>query len=138
MTFTTPLLQTLLNEKGWQNQYRFILSIGQTCRISADKKIEAHLLTQCTSKTWLHLTDVNNSHFGFGFFSESKVINGLGWILLSELQSIAYHNNIGIFDQSILKNTSLNKHLSASRSHGLSQILQHANALLHTAKNTNH
>ena len=138
MTPANPLLQTLLNEKGWQNQYRFILSIGQTCRISADKKIEAHLLAQCTSKTWLHLTQANNPHIGFGFFSESKVINGLGWILLSELQSNAYHNNSSILDHNILKNTPLNKHLSASRSNGLSQILQHANALLYTAKNTHH
>ncbi|HDR1022372.1 TPA: SufE family protein [Pasteurella multocida] len=115
--------QQFLNAKGWEERYRLIIQLGKNLP-QPDEQTLAQMqpITGCEAKVWFKINEKNDRTFDFEAFSEARIINGLLWILLQEingktaeqLQSFdltAYFSELGIAQR-----------LSTTRLNGLKQI----------------
>lgn len=79
-------------------------------------------ISGCETKVWFKITGKNDRTFDFQAYSEARIINGLLWILLQEIQGktvkqlkqfdlTAYFTELGIAQR-----------LSSTRLNGLKQI----------------
>ena len=122
------LLQQLHGEKSSQSRYKLLLKAGQNSPRIPDIQSSDNQVAGCEAKTWLQHTQNQGLHY-FQIDSESKIIRGLGHLLIAWLsgQSAAY---IRDFDQDQhLEKLGLKGSLSASRALGFRALIQKAKEL---------
>ncbi|MCW9732011.1 SufE family protein [Avibacterium sp. 20-15] len=113
------------NAKNWEDRYRFIIQSGKMLsRPDEETLAQMQPISGCEAKVWFKFEEKNDHTFLFNAFSEARIINGLLWLILQEingktaaqLQSFdltAYFDELGIAQR-----------LSHSRLNGLKQIEQ--------------
>ncbi|MEE6031283.1 SufE family protein [Avibacterium paragallinarum] len=113
------------NAKNWEDRYRFIIQSGKNLSRPDEQTLaQMQPISDCEAKVWFKFEEKNDRTFMFNAFSEARIINGLLWLILQEingktaeqLQSFdltAYFDELGIAQR--LSNTRLN---------GLKQIEQ--------------
>ncbi|VEG70612.1 SufE-like protein [[Pasteurella] aerogenes] len=113
----------LQQAKAWEDRYRLIIQCGKQLPILSDAQLaEMPLLQGCEAKVWFKISAKNDRTFHFTAYSEARIINGLLWLLLQEIEDknvaqlhqfdlTAYFSQLGIAQR-----------LSSTRLNGLKQI----------------
>ncbi|MFZ7164112.1 SufE family protein [Avibacterium avium] len=113
------------NAKNWEDRYRFIIQSGKNLSRPDEQTLaQMQPISGCEAKVWFKFEEKNDRTFMFNTFSEARIINGLLWLILQEingktaeqLQSFdltAYFDELGIAQR-----------LSSTRLNGLKQIEQ--------------
>jgi cysteine desulfuration protein SufE len=119
-------LAELIATKSWQTQYRLITQWGKLIQPKPALRTAENLLKGCEVSAWLAHAEKNGTH-SFAFDSDSRVINGLAVLLLSQVngKAIAEINKINF--KQILLAVGLEKHLTPSRNNGLQAIISKLN-----------
>ena len=118
----------LLAANNWQSQYRLITQWGKLIQPKPDLRTADNLLRGCETPAWLAHRCDNGIHY-FSFDSDSRVINGLAALLLSQLQGRASGDIAAVDFAALLTQVGLEKHLTPSRNNGLHAILRRARHL---------
>ncbi|MFK3619186.1 SufE family protein [Pasteurella multocida] len=115
--------EQLLNAKSWEERYRLIIQAGKQLPFPTEQQLaEMQPISGCEAKVWFKIAGKNDRTFDFQAYSEARIINGLLWILLQEIQGktveqlkqfdlTAYFTELGIAQR-----------LSSTRLNGLKQI----------------
>lgn len=123
-------MQQLIDTKNWEERYRLIIQAGKNLP-QPDEKTLATMQTidGCEVNLWFRAikneaknSEKNDRTFSFQAYSEARIINGLLWILLNEINGktaaelqhfdiTAYFSKLGIAQR-----------LSTTRLNGLKQI----------------
>lgn len=127
----TAVEETLRNAKSWESRYREIMLLGkQLPKLSDELKTSDYLVKGCESNVWLHYVyDSESEKYHFAADSDAKIVKGLVLIVLvlfnkkteseiADLNYTAFFNEIDLL-----------KHLSASRSNGITAIIQQIKAI---------
>ncbi|MGC6247768.1 SufE family protein [Bisgaard Taxon 45] len=113
----------LLNASSWEERYRLIIQAGKQLPVpTAQQLAEMQPISGCEAKVWFKIMEKNDRTFIFQAYSEARIINGLLWILLQEINGqtaeqlkqfdlTAYFSELGIAQR-----------LSHTRLNGLKQI----------------
>ncbi|GGY75316.1 cysteine desulfurase, sulfur acceptor subunit CsdE [Cellvibrio zantedeschiae] len=115
-------LQELTSNANWQSQYRLITQWGKLIHHKPELRLETNLLRGCETLAWLTHVQKNDLHY-FSFDSDSKVINGLAALLLSQVNGKTATEIGGINLAELLSLVGLEKHLTPSRNNGLRAII---------------
>src|SRR3954463_8765764 len=81
---SSVLLAELIATQNWQAQYRLITQWGKLIQPKPAIRTAENLLKGCEVSAWLAHTEENGTH-SFAFDSDSRVINGLAVLLLSQV-----------------------------------------------------
>ncbi|WP_133543402.1 SufE family protein [Mesocricetibacter intestinalis] len=125
------ILQQLTEAESWEQRYRLIIRAGKNLPVPEERELAAmEKIAGCEAAVWFAwYREENNRTFVFRAYSESRIINGLLWLILQEVNhkdrlqlrhfSISdYFSSLGIAQR--LSNTRLN---------GLKQIEKIINGL---------
>lgn len=113
--------------KGWQARYRLLLKWSSKVHKKTAIRVDKNLVQGCESQAWLTHTYHNGEH-QFVFDSDSRVVKGLGVLLLIVLRE---KPRCGLAElQAIFTELGLAKHLSQSRNNGFLALTQQALYLL--------
>ena len=116
-------IDALKDIQNWQSRYRTITQWGTLITPKPDLRIEDNLVRGCEVNAWLTCEAQLSGEFIFFFDSESRVINGLGVLVLSQIQG-KDKTNIEVLDWvAIFSELGLSKHLTPSRSNGLREVV---------------
>ena len=115
-------LAELIATQNWQAQYRLITQWGKLIQPKPAIRTEENLLKGCEVSAWLAHTEENGTH-SFAFDSDSRVINGLAVLLLSQVNRKTTAEINAIDFKKILLDVGLEKHLTPSRNNGLQAII---------------
>ena len=122
-------LSELIATNNWQAQYRLITQWGKLIQPKADLRIAKYLLQGCEVSAWLAHNSDNGVHY-FAFDSDSRVINGLAVLLLSQVNGKTTAEIRVINFTHLLAEVGLEKHLTPSRNNGLRAIIARVESLM--------
>lgn len=125
---TEVSLETLMQTKGWQAQYRLIIQWGTLIRLKPELRRDIHLVKGCEISAWL-AHDMQRDHHNFIFDSDSRVMNGLVALLLSMINKKHVTELAQLNIKSLLLDTGLQQYINPSRSNGLRAIILRAYTL---------
>ncbi len=107
----------------WEERYRLIIQAGKNLPQPEPQQLaQMQLISGCEAKVWFQFCPKNDRTFHFNAYSEARIINGLLWLLLQEINGknaqqlhnfdlTAYFSELGIAQR-----------LSSTRLNGLKQI----------------
>jgi len=115
-------LPELIATSNWQSQYRLITQWGKLIRHKPELRTSEHLVRGCEVSAWL-IHSRQSDVYRFAFDSDSRVINGLAVLVLSQVDNkTALEINAVDFTQ-LLMDVGLEKHLTPSRNNGLQALI---------------
>lgn len=109
--------------KNWEERYRLIIQSGKRLpHLNEQQLMGMQSLSGCEARVWFQFSSKNDRTFIFSAFSESRIINGLLWLILDEIngktaQQLQQFNLMDYFDD-----LGIAKRLSNTRLNGLRQI----------------
>lgn len=117
-----------MNEKlkqanNWEEQYRLIIQAGKQLHQPTTHELSnMQSITGCEAKVWFQPLKKDNGTFDFYAYSEARIINGLLWILLQEIngKTAKQLNSFSITDY--FNELGIAQRLSSSRLNGFKQI----------------
>jgi cysteine desulfuration protein SufE len=115
-------LPELIASSNWQAQYRLITQWGKLIAHKPMLRVDENLLQGCEVSAWLAHEFQNEIHY-FAFDSDSRVINGLAAILLSQVHDKTTTDIVGVNFSRLLLDVGMEKHLTPSRNNGLRAIV---------------
>ncbi|PJG82669.1 SufE family protein [Caviibacterium pharyngocola] len=117
-------MKTALQQaRSWEERYRIIIQAGKNISRPTDQQLsEMQLIPGCEAKLWFQFTRKNDRTFTFQAYSEARIINGLLWFLLQEINGKTAEelHNFNIIDYFTQLNIA--QRLSTTRLNGLRQI----------------
>lgn len=116
-------LPELIAANNWQAQYRLITQWGKLIQPKPAVRTAANLVRGCEVSAWLAHAQQAGVH-RFAFDSDSRVINGLAVLLLSQVQGKTTLEIRAVDFEQLLLSVGLEKHLTPSRNNGLHALLQ--------------
>ncbi|WP_421863574.1 SufS family cysteine desulfurase [Motiliproteus sp.] len=119
-----PLLDSLLSKPYWKTRYALLMKAAQQQPEDPELRLPQNLLHGCSSRVWMsHHYDIETAEIRFRIDSDTRIIKGLGMLLIEQLQ----HCSPADIDPSVLQHRfaelQLDQHLSPSRSNGLRAII---------------
>lgn len=120
--FSSVSLAELIATQNWQAQYRLITQWGKLIQPKPELRIAENLLKGCEVSAWLAHSEKNNIH-QFAFDSDSRVINGLAVLLLSQVNEKSTAEINAVDFNKLLIDLGLEKHLTPSRNNGLQAMI---------------
>ena len=106
------MIEQLKQAKNWEDRYRLIIQAGKNLsRPNDDELAQMQPITGCEAQMWFQIMPKNDRTFQFNGFSEARIMNGLLWILLNQINGKTADELIS-------------QHLSETRLNGLNQIGQ--------------
>ncbi|WP_226647575.1 aminotransferase class V-fold PLP-dependent enzyme [Microbulbifer variabilis] len=123
--FSLLQLERLASHRNWQGRYRELLLWSKVVSRKPEIRNPENLVRGCESEAWLVHQEIDGRHF-FGLDSDSRVVKGLGALLLSQIDGCTAEE-IEMLDLPLLfKELGLSKHLSRSRSNGFYALMRRA------------
>ncbi len=122
-------LDALIQADNWQAKYRLITDWGKLIAPKPAIRFEQYLVKGCETSAWLTHECIDGQHT-FLFDSDSRVMNGLAALLLSQINHQSAHVLATIDVVDILQRAGLQKHLTPSRNNGFKRILARARELV--------
>ena len=116
-------LDHLRQQKNWQSIYREITRWGNLISEKPDLRNEQYKISACDVNTWLYFEKSDEGLCCFWFDSESRVINGMGALVLSQVQNQLVEVIDKIDWREQFNELGLSKHLTPSRSNGVRAIV---------------
>jgi cysteine desulfuration protein SufE len=120
---TSVCLPALRAADNWQVQYRLLMNWGSLIRRKELLRCDANLLKGCEMPVWLAHSCVAGRH-RFWFDSDSRVINGLVALVLSQVDNQTQADITQLDVRALLQELGLYKHLTPSRNNGFATIVQ--------------
>lgn len=131
------LIQRLMQAKSWEERYRLIIRAGNNLPQPNDTELSAmQLIEGCEVKVWFKIEDncpknegKNDRTFCFQAYSEARIVNGLLWLLLHEINGKTAAE-LQQFDlTNYFTRLGIAQRLSTTRLNGLKQIEKLINSL---------
>ncbi|GAB2883481.1 aminotransferase class V-fold PLP-dependent enzyme [Microbulbifer echini] len=123
--FSQLQLERLASHRNWQGRYRELLLWSKVVTRKPGIRNPENLVRGCESEAWLVHREMGGRHF-FGLDSDSRVVKGLGALLLSQIDGCTV-GEIQALDLPLLfQELGLSKHLSQSRSNGFYALMRRA------------
>ena len=124
MQSKNELLILLKENHSWEKKYKSLLQLGKLVKsIPLEKKIDENLISGCENDVWLNMT-IDNEIVNIDLYSESRLINGIIYLLLDFIQN----QSLDILRKSdlsnILKAYNLPNTLSATKMSGIDSIIK--------------
>ena len=119
------MIEQLKQAKNWEDRYRLIIQAGKNLsRPSDDKLAQMPPITGCEAQMWFQIIPKNDRTFQFKGFSEARIMNGLLWILLNQINGKTA-DELNKFDiTAFFSELGISQRLSETRLNGLNQIGQ--------------
>ena len=119
------MIEQLKQTKNWEDRYRLIIQAGKNLsRPSDDELAQMHSITGCEAQMWFQIMPKNDRIFQFNGFSEARIMNGLLWILLNQINGKTA-DELNKFDiTAFFSELGISQRLSETRLNGLNQIGQ--------------
>lgn len=119
-------LEALHAARGWQARYSLLLQWGdQRLAVKPGIRNEAHLIRGCETQAWLAHWQEGSRH-RFAIDAESRVIKGLGVLLLLLIDGRSSEQIAAIDLSATFAELGLTRHLSASRVNGFQALVTQA------------
>ena len=115
-------LPELMSTNNWQSQYRLITQWGKLIQQKPELRIPEYLVKGCEVSAWLAHTEDSGIH-RFAFDSDSRVINGLAVLVLSQVHNKTTRDIDAVDFTQLLVDVGLEKHLTPSRNNGLRALI---------------
>ncbi|OOS00077.1 hypothetical protein B0186_06855 [Canicola haemoglobinophilus] len=112
------MIKKIKQATSWEERYRLIILAGKNiCQPTEQELAGMEEIRGCEAKVWFKSSPKTDRTFEFQAYSEARIINGLLWILLQEINDknaqqltefdlTSYFNELGIAQR--LSNTRLN------------------------------
>lgn len=119
------MIEALKQAKNWEDRYRLIIQASKNLPRPTDEKLaQMQPITGCEAQMWFEIDPQNDRTFQFNAFSEARIMNGLLWILLENINGKTAEE-LNTFDIAAFFNElGITHRLSATRLNGLNQIGQ--------------
>ena len=119
------MIEQLKQAKNWEDRYRLIIQAGKNLsRPSDDKLAQMQPITDCEAQMWFQIMPKKDRTFQFNGFSEARIMNGLLWILLNQINGKTA-DELNKFDiTAFFSELGISQRLSETRLNGLNQIGQ--------------
>ena len=117
------MLENIKQAKNWEDRYRFIIQTGKHISPpSPDELAQMQSIQGCEARLWFKTIPQNDSTFQFQAYSEARIMNGLLWLLLQNINGqtrdqLQQFNIRQFFDE-----LGIASRLSETRLNGLKQI----------------
>ena len=107
----------------WMEKYQYIIDLGKDLnKLDETDKIEANKLQGCQSQVWI-VHELNDGKLYFKAESDAAIVSGLVALVLS-IYSGKSPKEITQIQPEFIAQIGLDKHLSPTRSNGLSSLMQ--------------
>lgn len=114
--------QQLMDCQTWEARYRLIIQLGKQLERPSEQELATmSLIEGCEAQLWFDVA-VCNGHYHFRAYSEARIMNGLLWILLQELESKNAEQLKQFQLTAFFSQLGITQRLSATRLNGLKQI----------------
>ncbi len=118
------MLENIKQAKNWEERYRFIIQAGKHLpQPSPDELAQMRSIQGCEAGLWFKaIPQQNDDTFQFQAYSEARIMNGLLWLLLQNIDGqtrdqLQQFNIRQFFDE-----LGIASRLSETRLNGLKQI----------------
>ena len=117
------MLENLKQAKNWEDRYRFIIQARKHLpQPSPDSYTKMRSIQGCEAGLWFKAIPQNDDTFQFQAYSEARIMNGLLWLLLQNIDGqtrdqLQQFNIRQFFDE-----LGIASRLSETRLNGLKQI----------------
>ena len=118
-------LERLASQRNWQDRYRELMRWSKSIRPKPAIRQPRNLVRGCESEAWLAHRELDGRHY-FALDSDSRVVKGLGALLLTQLEGRTAAEIRALDLPAIYTDLGLQQHLSESRSNGFYALLQQA------------
>ena len=112
---------------NWEDRYAYIIDLGKTVELPADKKTDVYKVDGCASQVWLDMnwkSSENEKRFFIQGDSDALIVKGLIAILLSIYHDQYEHQIKTIDPDQEFAGLGLKNHLSLQRSNGLKSMIE--------------
>ncbi|QLB13294.1 cysteine desulfuration protein SufE/hypothetical protein [Bisgaardia hudsonensis] len=115
--------EKLQQAKSWEDRYRLIIQYGKNLsRPTEEELADMQIIKGCEAGVWFKIIEKNDRTFIFQAYSEARIINGLLWIILQEIngknaKQLQSFNLNNYFDE-----LHITQKLSTTRLNGLKKI----------------
>ena len=80
------MLENIKQAKNWEDRYRFIIQAGKHLpQPSPDELAQMQSIQGCESGLWFMPIPQHDDTFQFQAYSEARIMNGLLWLLLQNI-----------------------------------------------------
>ena len=117
------MLENIKQAKNWEDRYRFIIQAGKHLPPpSPDELAQMRAIQGCEAGLWFKAIPQNNGMFQFQAYSEARIMNGLLWLLLQNINGQT-RNQLQQFNiRQFFDELGITSRLSETRLNGLKQI----------------
>ena len=117
------MLENIKQAKNWEDRYRFIIQTGKLLsQPSPDELAQMQSIQGCEAGLWFKTIPQNDGTFQFQAYSEARIMNGLLWLLLQNINGQT-NNQLQQFNISqFFDELGIASRLSETRLNGLKQI----------------
>lgn len=118
-------LDTLQQLQGWQARYKQLVLWGKVLTNKPELRTDDYRVRGCDTAAWIGHRTIEDKH-EFALDADSKIIRGLGALLLSQLQHKTSAELQQLNIEQLLIELDLKSHLSPSRSNGFLALAKRA------------
>ena len=117
------MLENIKQAKNWEDRYRFIIQAGKHIpQHSQDELTQMQSIQGCEAGLWFKTIQQNDGTFQFQAYSEARIMNGLLWLLLQNINGQT-RNQLQQFNiRQFFDELGIASRLSETRLNGLKQI----------------
>jgi cysteine desulfuration protein SufE len=117
------MLENIKQAKNWEDRYRFIIQTGKHISPpSPDELTQMRSIQGCEVGLWFKAIPQNDDTFQFQAYSEARIMNGLLWLLLQNINGQT-RNQLQQFNiRQFFDELGIASRLTATRLNGLKQI----------------
>ena len=117
------MLENIKQAKIWEERYRFIIQTGKLLsQPSPDELAQMQSIQGCEAGLWFKTIPQNDGTFQFQAYSEARIMNGLLWLLLQNINGQT-SNQLQQFNiRQFFDELGIASRLSETRLNGLKQI----------------
>ena len=117
------MLENIKQAKNWEDRYRFIIQAGKhLSQPSPDELAQMQSIQGCEAGLWFKTIPQNDGTFQFHAYSEARIMNGLLWLLLQNINGQT-NNQLQQFNiRQFFDELGIASRLSETRLNGLKQI----------------
>ena len=117
------MLENIKQAKNWEDRYRFIIQAGKHLPPpSPDELAKMRSIQGCEAGLWFKNIQQNDGTFHFQAYSEARIMNGLLWLLLQNINDQT-RNQLQQFNiRQFFDELGIASRLSETRLNGLKQI----------------
>lgn len=117
------LIQQIQQASQWEQRYRLIIQAAKNQPRPEEQELaQMQLISGCEAKVWFNFKQAQDRSFRFSAYSESRVINGLLWLLVQAIQD-SRPQQLQTFSLSqYFSQLGIAQRLSQTRLNGLAQI----------------